>query len=109
MTAPETDSQILAAVSIIEGRWKTAVLCKLASKGEMRFTQLMKEIEGISPRMLTKQLKEMEKDGLIARKAYAEIPPRVQYSLTPKGTALIPILSRMAEWKTEHTPDDCKR
>ncbi|MDR2866494.1 MAG: helix-turn-helix transcriptional regulator [Methanomassiliicoccaceae archaeon] len=85
-------------MSVIEGRWKAVVLCKLRIKSEMRFNQLMREIDGVSPRMLTKQLKEMERDGLIIRKAYAEIPPRVEYSLTEKGMSLIPLLISMAEW-----------
>ncbi|MCL2712326.1 MAG: helix-turn-helix transcriptional regulator [Methanomassiliicoccaceae archaeon] len=85
-------------MSVIEGRWKVVVLCKLKEKGEMRFNQIMREIEGISPRMLAKQLKELERDGLLYRNVHYEIPPRVQYSLTELGKSLIPLLSEMTRW-----------
>ena len=58
----------------------------------------MKEISGVSPRILTKQLKEMESDGIIDRTSYSEIPPRVEYSITEKGLSLGPILKAMADW-----------
>jgi DNA-binding HxlR family transcriptional regulator len=85
-------------MSLIEGRWKVVVLCKLKEKGEMRFNRIMREIEGISPRMLTKQLKELERDGLIFRNVHYEIPPRVQYSLTDLGRSLMPLISEMTRW-----------
>ena len=96
------DCAIDATMSVIEGRWKAVVLCKLMKKGTMRFNQLMKEIEGVSPRMLTKQLKELEKDGMVSRKTYAEIPPRVEYSLTKRGESIIPVLSAIARWGVSH-------
>jgi DNA-binding HxlR family transcriptional regulator len=83
---------------MIEGRWKAVLLCKLKEKGAMRFNQIIKEVDAISPRMLTKQLKELERDQLINRKAYYEIPPRVEYSLTTLGETLIPVLSAIAQW-----------
>jgi len=85
-------------MSLIEGRWKAVILCKLKEKGQMRFNHVIKEVPAISPRMLTKQLKELERDGLINRKAFYEIPPRVEYSLTPLGESLIPVLSAISEW-----------
>jgi DNA-binding HxlR family transcriptional regulator len=85
-------------MSIIEGRWKAVILCNLYHKKKMRFNQLLRDIEGVSPRMLTKQLKELERDGLIAREAYHEIPPRVEYSLTQKGLSIVPVLSGLAQW-----------
>ncbi|MCL1983779.1 MAG: helix-turn-helix transcriptional regulator [Methanomassiliicoccaceae archaeon] len=98
MYSPRSDCAIDATMSLIEGRWKSVLLCKLNQTGEMRFNQLLKNIDGISPRMLTKQLKELERDGLIAREAYHEIPPRVEYSLTEKGKSLLPVLQAMAQW-----------
>ena len=71
---------------------------KITTMPEFRFNQMMREIEGISPRILAKQLKEMESDGIIARKSYPEIPPRVEYSITEKGLSLGPILKAMADW-----------
>ena len=95
---PRMNCAVDATMSVIEGRWKTVILCKLYMNGPMRFNQLMKDIDGISPRILTKQLKEMESDGIIARTPYPEIPPRVEYSITEKGLSLGPILKAMADW-----------
>ena len=96
------DCAIDVTMSVIEGRWKAIVLCKLMTKGTMRFSQLMREIDGVSPRMLTKQLKELEKDGMIFRETYLEIPPRVEYSLTKKGRSIIPVLSAISQWGATH-------
>ena len=95
---PRMNCAVDATMSVIEGRWKTVILCKLYKNGPMRFNQLMKDIDGISPRILTKQLKEMEADGVIKRTSYPEIPPRVEYSITERGESLAPILKAMAEW-----------
>ena len=98
LITPRMNCAVDATMSVIEGRWKTVILCKLYMNGPMRFNQLMKEISGISPRILTKQLKEMESDGIINRTSYSEIPPRVEYSITEKGLSLGPILKAMADW-----------
>lgn len=66
--------------------------------GTKRFGELQRAIEEISPKMLTQQLKKMEKDGLVNRKVYAEVPPKVEYSLTDKGKALGPVMERIIEW-----------
>ena len=95
---PRMNCAIDATMSVIEGRWKTVILCKLYNNGPMRFNQLMKSIDGVSPRILTKQLKELESDGIIKRTSYQEIPPRVEYSITEKGMSLGPIMMAMAEW-----------
>jgi len=101
MSSPQTprmDCAIDATMSVIEGRWKTVILCKLANKGTLRFSQLMSELDKVSPRILTKQLRELEKDGLIRREVFAEVPVRVEYSLTPKGQSLGPALKSLADW-----------
>ena len=95
---PRMNCAVDATMSVIEGRWKTVILCKLYKNGPMRFNQLMREIDGVSPRILTKQLKEMESDGIVKRTSYPEIPPRVEYSITEKGLSLAPILKAMADW-----------
>ena len=95
---PRMNCAVDATMSVIEGRWKTVILCKLFMNGPMRFNQLMKSIDGVSPRILTKQLKELESDGIIRRVSYQEIPPRVEYSITEKGETLAPILKAMADW-----------
>ena len=67
-------------------------------EGTKRFGELGREIEEISPKMLTQQLRKMEREGLVKRKVYAEVPPRVEYSLTDKGHALKPVLMKIVAW-----------
>ena len=99
---PRMDCAVDAAMSVIEGRWKSTILCILAKWGPKRFNQLVKSIEGVSPRMLTKQLKELEKDGIVDRRAYPEVPPRVEYSITERGLSLVPVLEALARWGREN-------
>jgi DNA-binding HxlR family transcriptional regulator len=86
---------------LIGGKWKAIVLWHLQS-GTMRFGQLRKTMPGITQKMLTQQLRELEGDGLITRTIYAEVPPRVEYSLTPLGKALKPLLRQMHDWSVRH-------
>lgn len=81
----------------IGGKWKTVVLWYLR-KDKKRFNELKKLIPGITEKMLSLQLKTLETDGIIARKHYAEIPPRVEYYLTDFGKTLIPMLEEIAKW-----------
>ena len=84
-------------MSKIGGKWKPIILF-LISKGGNRFGLLQKGIEGISKQMLTKQLRELEADGFLDRKIFAEIPPRVEYSITELGESLFPIIQSMRTW-----------
>ncbi len=84
-------------MSIIGGKWKT-VIVYLISTGVNRFGILQRGIQGISKQMLTTQLRELEKDGILDRKIYAEIPPRVEYSITSKGRSILPIIESMKSW-----------
>lgn len=86
------------ALSLIQGKWKVAILYTLAAKSEQRFNGLMEELDEISPRVLSKQLKEMEAAGFIIRMIFPSKPPAVLYSLSYKGASLIPILQSLAEW-----------
>jgi DNA-binding HxlR family transcriptional regulator len=81
----------------IGGKWKTVVLWYL-KKEKKRFNELKKLIPAITEKMLSLQLKHLEKDGIISRKVYAEIPPRVEYALTELGKTLIPALEEIAKW-----------
>jgi DNA-binding HxlR family transcriptional regulator len=107
-TCDEKDHAFLcpveATLSIIEGKWKPLVIWRLKDK-TLRFSQLESELQPISPKMLTKQLRELEKDGLVGRKIYPEIPPRVEYFLTPKGNSLMPVLDNMGAWGAVHLKD----
>ncbi|MCL1811710.1 MAG: helix-turn-helix transcriptional regulator [Methanomassiliicoccaceae archaeon] len=100
--APRIDCALDAAMTVIEGKWKATILCKLHVKGALRFNQLMKELEVISPRILTKQLREMEDDGLIIRTVKAEVPVCVEYSISERGRTLIPALKILASWGIEN-------
>ncbi len=90
-----------AAISEIGGKWKHPILWSLKD-GTLRFNEINKEIPDISQRMLTKQLRELEEDNLISRKVHAEIPPKVEYALTKKGQAVLPILDSIHDWGKEY-------
>ncbi|PWR70253.1 helix-turn-helix domain-containing protein [Methanospirillum lacunae] len=95
-----------AALDVIGGKWKPLVLYQL-KEGTMRFSQIMERVKPkISQRMLTRELRELEKDGLITRKVYAVIPPKVEYTLTEKGDSLMPILDQLCDWGYEHMNED---
>lgn len=99
---PRMNCSLDAAMSVIEGKWKTVILCRMMVEGKpLRFKDLM-NVEGISARILTKQLKEMEADGLITKAVYNESPPRTEYTLTAKGESLKPILISLAQWGMDH-------
>jgi DNA-binding HxlR family transcriptional regulator len=95
---------LTAAVDKIGGRWKPIILFYL-SNGSRRFGQLAVTVPMISKKVLTQQLKQLELDGLISRKQYNEIPPRVEYSLTDFGKSVLPILDRICEWGKQFVPD----
>jgi DNA-binding HxlR family transcriptional regulator len=89
-------------VNLIGHKWKVLILRNLFNNGTQRFSELSKEINGISQKMLTQQLRHMETDGIIYRKVYPEVPPKVEYSLTELGQSLKPILDEMSSWGIEH-------
>ena len=86
-----------AALDELGGKWKPLILWILID-GKLRFSEINKILPSITQRMLTKQLRELEKDDLINRKVYAEVPPRVEYSLTEKGNSVMPILEALCDW-----------
>ncbi len=97
-----------ATVDILGGRWKPLILWALRD-GTLRFGQIEEELSVYTPnitqRMLTKQLRELENDGLLVRKAYPEVPPRVEYTLTERYRSLMPIVELMYAWGKEHMAD----
>jgi DNA-binding HxlR family transcriptional regulator len=86
-----------AAIGLIDGKWKCIILFHLLS-GTMRFNEIRRLIGHVTPRMLTNQLRELEEDGLISRKVFAQVPPKVEYSLSPLGRSMQPILFALREW-----------
>lgn len=87
-------------IDLIGGKWKALILWNL-SNGCKRFNELQRLLHNITQKMLAQQLRDMEKNGLISRKIYNEIPPRVEYSLTGFGKTLLPVLYAMNSWGTE--------
>lgn len=88
------------ALKAIEGKWKLPVLWVLTQNGTLRYNELRRAVEGITNMMLTSTLKELEKDGLITRTQYNEIPPHVDYCLSEAGLKLLPVLDALAKWGT---------
>jgi len=97
----EANCPVTATVSIIGGKWKPPILSRLV-EGTKRFGELQRLVPNITKKMLTQQLKELEKDGIIERKVYHQVPPKVEYSLSKHGESLKPVLKAMEVWGSEH-------
>lgn len=92
---------IASAMDIIGNKWTALILRDLFS-GPRRFCELEKSVGNINPRTLSQRLDDLEAHGIITKKSFAEVPPRIEYTLTDKGTDLFPILKQMAAWGTKH-------
>lgn len=89
-------------IARFSGKWTMLILCVLAENEATRFNEIAKAIPDISPKVLTETLKNLEADGLISRRMYAEIPPKVEYALTDLGKSLMPRLGNLIEWALDH-------
>lgn len=103
-------------LSVFGGKWKSRILCVLAAQETLRYSQLRKEMVNITDAVLATTLKELIADGMIARRSYDEIPPRVEYTLTDKGRSAVPILQSICAWSgafykddSAHTMTQCQR
>ncbi|WP_342553749.1 helix-turn-helix domain-containing protein [Paenibacillus sp. FSL R7-0652] len=85
-------------MSVIGGKWKMIILYLLAAEQPVRFNEMQRQIGAITYKVLSAQLKELEADGLVMRKEFPQIPPKVEYSLTPKAQSLLPVLEQLCEW-----------
>lgn len=92
-----THCPVEAALDIIGGKWKAILLFRILEETR-RFGELRKLVPGMTQRMLTNQLRELEADGLIARKVYPQVPPKVEYSITDFGASLEPVLQELRKW-----------
>jgi DNA-binding HxlR family transcriptional regulator len=90
-----------ATLAVVGGKWKVLILWRLA-EGARRFGELRRLVGGISEKMLIQQLRELEADGIVAREDFREIPPRVEYSLTPFGVSLMEAFRPLCNWGTTH-------
>lgn len=99
---PTGNCPVRDVLSRLGDKWSMLVLITLKANGTMRFSDIHKTIEDVSQRMLTVTLRTLEADGLIGRKVYAEVPPRVEYNLTDTGMSLIPHIEGLVGWALEH-------
>lgn len=101
MTTPKKlerkEGCIASAMAIIGNKW-TALLLRDLHSGPKRFGELERSLEGISPRTLSQRLDDLEHCGIITKESFHEVPPRTEYTLTPKGRDLVPVLQQMAAW-----------
>lgn len=97
-----SDTGFSYTLSLISGKYKMTILYTLMEFGVVRYNELQRYIKGISFKSLSSSLKELEADGLIVRKEYPQIPPKVEYSLSGRGQSLMPILDSMCEWGDKH-------
>ncbi|MFP7494517.1 helix-turn-helix domain-containing protein [Terribacillus saccharophilus] len=95
--------KVTDALGILVGKWKPVILLHLLGNGTQRFNELKRSLPGITQKMLTNQLRELEEEDIIERKVYAQVPPKVEYSVTDYGRSLEPILHAMHEWGSKHT------
>ena len=91
-----------ASLDLIGGKWKGMIVYQLLTQENLRFNALRRLVGDVTQRMLTKQLREMEEDGLISRTVYAEVPPRVEYRLTEAGRDLTPVVLALKTWGESH-------
>lgn len=91
-------SGIEAAFRILEGRWKMMIIFHLFDRSVLRFSELERAIPGVSQKMLIQQLRELERDGVVRRMVYPQVPPKVEYRLTEWGQAMCPALDALLEW-----------
>lgn len=102
-------------LDIFGGKWDSRIICVLANKKTLRYTQLRKEMVNITDAVLASTLKHLISNGIIERKSYDEIPPRTEYSLTPRGESVVPILQDICRWvhgfinEDELSPYQCRK
>ena len=95
------DCPVKKTADVISGKWKPLILFCL-KPGTQRYSELRRQISGPSHKVLTQQLRQLERDGIVARKIYPSVPPKVEYSLSRYGKTLIPVLNAMANWGVKH-------
>ncbi|WP_239096348.1 helix-turn-helix domain-containing protein [Streptomyces sp. SID11385] len=95
---------IAPVVDIVFSRWTTPILWTLNAYGVQRFVELHRNIGSITPKVLTQRLRQLERDGLVVRTYYPEVPPRVEYEISDLGKSLAPLFASLAVWAGEHLP-----
>ena len=100
-----SDTGYSYTLSLISGKYKPVILYCLMEYEPVRFNQMQRYLGRVADKTLSQNLKELERDGLIRRKMYPEVPPRVEYSLTERGSSLVQVLDRLCDWGLEHRDD----
>ena len=100
-----SDTGYSYTLSLISGKYKPMILYCLMEYEPVRFNQMQRYLGRVADKTLSQNLKELERDGLIRRKMYPEVPPRVEYSLTERGSSLVQVLDRLCDWGLEHRYD----
>ncbi|MET7572489.1 helix-turn-helix domain-containing protein [Streptomyces sp. NPDC005492] len=95
---------IAPVVDIVFSRWTTPILWTLNEYGVQRFVELQRNIGNITPKVLTQRLRQLERDGLVVRTYYPEVPPRVEYEISDLGRSLAPLFASLAVWARDHLP-----
>lgn len=91
-------NETVEALQLLEGKWKLVIIAQLFANDVIRFSELERQVDGVTQKMLIQQLKQLEKDGLIRRTVYPQVPPKVEYSLTEFGRSLAPAITALREW-----------
>jgi DNA-binding HxlR family transcriptional regulator len=104
--ASDSACPVCRTAEIVCGKW-TLLLVKELAEGQSRFCELERSLEGISPRTLSLRLRALEEEGIVVRDTFAEVPPRVEYALTEKGRALVPLIEDMRAYGTRWLFDEC--
>ena len=104
-----TGCTVEATLNLIGGKWKGVILYRLLTEQVLRFNELRRLLPNITQRMLTNQLRELEGDGLITRKVYPEVPPKVEYRLTAYGQTLKPVIQALKKWGDAHVEGQAAR
>ena len=100
-----SDCPVETALAVIGGRWKAQILWNLLYDGPRRYGQLRRTVQGVTEKVLIRQLRELESDGVIARRVFDSVPPAVEYALTPLGESLRPVIESMLAWSLQHRRD----
>lgn len=103
----EYDCPVEVTLELIGGKWKSLILWHLSHRS-LRFSELRKAVPKATQKMLTQQLRDLENNGLVSRKVYTQVPPRVEYSLTEFGKSIYPILEAMRNWGSEYLNNNIK-
>lgn len=93
-------------LSVFGGKWKSRIICVLSAKKTLRYSEIRKEMHNITDAVLAATLKDLINDGIVNRKSYDEIPPRVEYSLSKKGESVVPILQNICKWSNIFYKED---